>query len=235
MSLERVLARLALTKAESGELVTLLSASVAGLSPGPGMRSDDAQLLGELSDALLGQLPSRLQLGDGGYLWRGRPPFVSDCELGALQRDAAEKRVDAIRASRHRLFEGAGASRIFGASAGFLGFVRDLLPVGMSVEPTSSFYHYYENVEDRVEPHLDTADFALSCLLLLQHRHDGNPGSRFYLCQPGQGPTEIGLREGDAIVFYSGSVVHARSAPRPGESVVTASWGFRTRQMPGDW
>lgn len=229
MKLDRVLARLTLTKRESAELVTLLSASVAGLSPSPEMQSNEARLLGEISDALSEWVSCQYKLRDGGYLWVGRPTVISDSCLKVLQDDAVRNRAGAVRASRHPLFEGGTLSRKLGASEEFSRFISNLLPDGVNIEATSTFYHYYESVKDRVEPHLDTADFAISCLLLLQHRHDGDPGSRFYLCLPKQGPIEIPLSEGDAIVFYSGSVVHARSAPRPGESVITASWGFRGR------
>ncbi|NVB36539.1 hypothetical protein G6O69_01755 [Pseudenhygromyxa sp. WMMC2535] len=231
MNLESIFSQLSLTGAESNALVKLLQAAVAGIRPGPEMSTEEARMCAALADAISRRRPHYGALGERGCLWVGRMPFVTDAVLDRLVADAEIRRSEAVHATRHRLLEGGEAAMALAAQPELDAFVRALVTEGegQSVTQTSTYYHYYDAVDDRVEPHLDTDEFSLSCLMLLRHSHTTTPRSRFYVCPPGEGPTPIALREGECVVFYSGSVVHARSAPGRGESVITASWGFERR------
>jgi hypothetical protein len=228
MNLSAILDQLDLTETEGEELARLLMSSVAGFLPDSEMDPAGARIFCEISDALSKRRPHWGKVGEKGYLWRGSFAELGPGLLLPLQQDARAQRVNAVRATRHPLVAKPPLAQALTSSPEFASFVSRLLPPQTRIESTSSFYHYYESVTDRVEPHLDTDEFALSCLLLVQHEYDGVPASRFYVNQPGHGPVEVPLAVGEAIIFYSGSVVHARSAPNKGEAVITASWGFKT-------
>lgn len=228
MSLREVLSRLELDRHESHGLVNLLMASAASLRPHAGMDITTATMLQDIAAAASRFQPNWNEVLTRSFLWHGPLPHELMTEaLPLLRRDATEKSPCAVRATRHSLLERPALAEIVGASKPFTRFIHELLPAGLKVCRTSTFYHYYNSPEDLVEPHLDTGDFALSCLVMLHHTHCGNRHSRFYLCPPSGGPLEISLDVGDALVFFSGTLVHARSAPGQDESVVTASWGFR--------
>ena len=78
-----------------------------------------------------------------------------------------------------------------------------------------------------MEPHVDVTKFGLSVLMLLSNNFESDArASEFFVYPPDNKPTKLKLAEGEAVVLYSGSTVHARSAPNPGENVLTVSWGF---------
>ncbi len=159
------------------------------------------------------------------WLFLGPPPIAA--HLADLRREAAAWRGKAERVNTHQMVEAGPVALRVQNSDELLAFVRAQVPDGVAFEPTTAYYHWYASEDDRIGPHKDQEDFFLGCILLLGHEHQGEPGCRFYL-HPAMGePIEVPLREGNAVVFFSGAVAHSRTAPGPGEIVNTLTWGFR--------
>lgn len=167
------------------------------------------------------QAPLR-ELGRPTWLYAGPMPLdVRD----RLLAEATARRGKAARVNTHSMVEGGPIAAEVQTSAELLDFVRTHVPEGVGFAPTTSYYHWYANGDDRVEPHRDTAEFFLGCILLLEHVAPRE--CRFYLHPPGGEPLEVPLEQGHCVVFFSGAVTHSRSRPAPGESVNTLTWGFR--------
>ena len=166
-------------------------------------------------------------LGQPRALHCGPVPALPAHVQDALRAEAALQLGRAARVNTHTMAEGGPVAAEVQRSDALLAFLRDQVPDGVSFEPTTSYYHWYGEAADRVEPHRDQADFFLGCILLLKHTHAGTRTSRFTLHPPGGAPVEVPLKPGDAVVFFSGAVTHGRSRPAPGERVNTLTFGFR--------
>jgi hypothetical protein len=223
MTLSSAFSRLELSCDESTQFFELLKASVAAFDLSKPLTQEGQDLFKELSDAILMRSPLYDFVPPSGYLWLGSIANL----LPDLKSDAFNNRPKALRGSRHLMLEKPPTAQQFLKDPTFASFLKEVLPSNLKCEPTSSYYHYYESPSDRVEPHIDSKDFALSCLTLIEHEFGSEQHSHFYICPPKMGPVRIPLSVGDAIVFCSGSVVHARTAPGSNERVVTASWGFK--------
>ena len=200
--------------------------SIAAVRPCRGPAGAPQTNSADIAHALCRQSPDGEAVAPSGYIWKGRPPFIDEAMVMALRSEAAQVRASAVRATKHLLLEASPAARSV-LSEGSLGSFVEAL-TGLRPLPSSTYYHWYETEQDFVEPHVDTEEFAVSMLLVLSHdRPLGNAyRSGLFLWPPASEPVEIPLEKGEAVLFYSGSVVHARSAPGPGESVTTVSWGF---------
>ncbi len=163
--------------------------------------------------------------GRPAWLFLGAPPITD--RLGELRREAAAWRGKAARVNTHLMVEAGPVALQVQASDELLAFVRSHVPDGVAFEPTTAYYHWYATEEDRIGPHMDREDFFLGCILLLAHEHEAQTACRFYLHPHLGEPIEVPLKEGMAVVFFSGAVTHSRSAPAPGEVVNTLTWGFR--------
>lgn len=159
------------------------------------------------------------------WLFQGPLPFPH--VLASLRAEAGTWRGKASRVNTHSMVEGGPAAAAVQRSPELLAFLRAQVPDGIAFEPTTSYYHWYADADDRVEPHRDQEGFFLGCILLLGHEHAGAPTSRFWLHPRGGAAIEVPLAQGEVVVFFSGAITHSRSAPGPGEVVNTLTWGFR--------
>lgn len=228
MTWSEALSRLELDEQERHELREYLRMSIAAVRPERGACSE-LSATSEIAHAL------RLHSADGaavpehGYLWKGRAGWLDAATLERLQAEATAARPRAALATKHLLLEGEPAAAALLQAPAFSRFVAEATGTQERYLPSSTYYHWYEAADHRVEPHLDTSEFSLSLLVLLGHQRtpDGDHRSAFFLWPPGSGPCEITLEVGEGILFHSGAVVHARSAPGPGEAVTTVSFGLQ--------
>jgi hypothetical protein len=228
MNWSTALEHIELTRDERVELKNLLRLSIAAVRPHRGASGSLVEDTSGIAHALCRQSPDADAVAPSGYIWRGRPPFIDRELLSALRGEAALARKSAIRATKHPLVESSPIAKAVLHGA-FAHFVSSQAQPREHFMPSSTYYHWYETEQDFVEPHVDTEEFAMSMLMLLKHERPSESEHRsgLFLWPPGSGPTEVPLEEGEAVLFYSGSVVHARSAPGPGEPVTTVSWGFQ--------
>jgi len=229
MSWSAALEGVALTGEERQRLRKLLRLAVSSFRPARQPERASVEGMADIADAMRRQAPHAAAVSATGYLWKGRPPWADAACVDALVQEAGQVRPRAVRATNHLMVESAPGAREILERRGLADFVHEHARAAAPFVPTSTYYHWYETEQDFAEPHLDTEDFAVSVLMLLRHARppDGEARSAFFVCPPGGGPAEVALAVGEAVLMYSGSVVHARSAPAPGEAVTTVSWGLK--------
>ncbi|MEO8181037.1 MAG: hypothetical protein ABI895_19550 [Deltaproteobacteria bacterium] len=228
MTLSNALSHLDLDAGELQALRAILQSAAAGLKEGQPADSTEARTARTVSSCLSSLSPHAVQVQERAYVWRGTLPMLGAPLLRALQEEAARHRAHSQFTTRHLLFEGAPLADRLANSAELRAFVEQQAAIALPRDAKSrSFYHYYLDPAHRVEPHVDVEDFALSLLVMLDHAHAADVNSRLYLYPPGKDPLEFDLAPGEGVLFYSGSVIHARSAPSVEEMVITLSMGFR--------
>ncbi|MEY4547833.1 MAG: hypothetical protein RL685_4028 [Pseudomonadota bacterium] len=228
MTLSSALSRLDLDAGELEALRALLQGAAASLKEGQSSDAAEARTARTVSSCLSSLSPHAMQVQERAYVWRGTLPMLDASLLRAHQEEAARHREQSQFTTRHLLFEGAPLADRLANSAELRAFVEQQAAIELPRDERSrSFYHYYLDPAHRVEPHIDVDDFALSLLVMLDHPHAADVNSKLYLYPPGQDPLEFDLAPGEGVLFYSGSVIHARSAPSADETVTTLSMGFR--------
>lgn len=227
MTFSDALSRLNLEAGEIAALRSILQSAAAGLKDG--VEQPEQARAARLVSSCLSQLsPHGERVLEQPYVWRGRLPML-DLELfRSLQREAADHLAHSQLSTRHLLFEGAPGAFELANSECLLDLVEQHARVQLVRDGQQRcFYHYYREPSHRVEPHVDVADFSLSLLVMLEHEHRGEPRSCLYLYPPGADAIALDLAPGEGVLFFSGSVIHSRSAPSEGETVTTLSMGFR--------
>jgi hypothetical protein len=229
MTLADALSRLNLEAGELAALRSILQSAAAGLKDGHA-EPEQARAARLVSSCLSQLSPHGERVLEQPYVWRGRLPLLDRELLVSLQREAADHLGHSQLSTRHLLVEGAPSAHGFANSERLLDLVEQHARVQLVRDGQQRcFYHYYREPSHRVEPHVDVADFSLSLLIMLEHSHRGESSSRLYLYPPGADAIALDLAPGEGVLFFSGSVIHSRSAPGEGETVTTLSMGFRPR------
>lgn len=164
---------------------------------------------------------------DGVY-YVGRPPWLTVDVLTALRREGAEQR-PAAEHIRSQYFGDIGpVARTLVESAELARFVSE------NSEPAvaSGFanYRYYDIPESQVRPHVDSDDFALNLLIMLEHSYGLERRSGLLLFPRGPNePIAIQLEPGEVILFNARDVIHARTpiSDNGDETAANLGIGFR--------
>ena len=227
-SLLKKLSILNISQAEKSHLIRILCQSIASDCPEKQQKNEDVALVSMLSKAITSFSPEGQLVSRKGYQWRGYLPCFNEERIQSLKKESNQLRKFATHATKHLLLEGAPIASELLVNKDVVNCICKQICCDVKLKPSSTFYHWYDSPSHRVEPHVDIPEFGLSVLMLLSHNHKTeNRKSSFFVYPPGATAQKINLAIGEAIILFSGSVVHARSAPAPGETVSTVSWGFK--------
>jgi hypothetical protein len=215
-----------LTEAEKANFKLMLGLAAGGLAPGFQRPQEGVQATAfdTVGDTLAGLQPYSKRISPNGVAFRGRPAFMTDSLLRALQTEAADLRPSAQRFEGHFLGCGAPLANEMAIAADFTAFVRqhagDVKPTGVA-----SFL-YYDEAGQGIDPHIDTDIFSLNVLLMLEHKHTAGRRSTLVLFPPHSEPEHFDLAPGEIIIMFAGSITHGRVPIGEGETVSILTFGF---------
>lgn len=210
---------------ERGRLKILLAAAVAELLPG-GAMPDNPTTLSALQAAvstIAKMQPHRDRVPSNAVVYRGRPEWMTTPILEGLREESAALRPGAVRFHDHYVVSGARLASEVARSASLTALIRH--HVGPVAPTGKANYLYYDEEGLGIEPHLDTEDFSLNVILMLEHIRSETP-SALVLYPSALPPERIYLEPGEMIVFFADSIIHARERMKPGETIRIAAFGF---------
>ena len=211
---------------EQANFKLLLGLAAGGLAVNLHKPSDRAAAaeFDTVSDTLASLQPYSKRISYNGLAYRGRPKFMTDERLLALQEEARTLRVSARRFDEHFLGCGAPIANELAISDTLSSFVQtyagDVKPTGIA-----SFL-YYDEAGQGIDAHIDTDIFSLNVLLMLSHRYKKTPRSALVLLPPHYPAERIELEPGEIVIMFAGSIAHGRERMKPDEAVSILTFGF---------
>jgi len=210
------------------KLKELLDIAARALSNDGVLPSDPNKLAGFslAQECLIGLRKGRKNLTRDGILYKGRPSFITDDLLQALQYEMEELRSTA-KLDRWDQYISQPGPLIRGISESkeLLNLVQELVgPVHKEVDTTCM---YYDKAGAQIPPHVDVDNFSVNANLLITHKVGGEQKSDFILYPVGSDPHRLIYRPGDLLIFYADCIVHSRTPIAKGEKVHAVSIGFR--------
>ncbi|AHE29199.1 hypothetical protein [Burkholderia pseudomallei] len=158
-----------------------------------------------------------------GIAYCGRPPWLSEEILVRLQNESLQMRAEAARFHDHLVASNGTMASQVATSGEMKRFIQDY--VGNFIPSGKANYLYYDAPGMGIEPHVDTDDFGLNAVMLLEHQYQSDPSSLVIFEHDGSRQV-IRLTPGEMIVFFASSVVHAREFIKAGEIVRIVAFGF---------
>jgi hypothetical protein len=160
-----------MTPAELRALRHVLGVAISGLDAERNLPTDPRKLaaIRAIQDSLFRLTSYPGHIPDDGIVWRGRPAFVTDTVLAALQRRARAESVNKTRSGQHFFVECPTILELFPprALASFLhGVEAGLQPSG------KANLQYYESPGECIGAHVDVDDFGLAGVMLVRHEHE---------------------------------------------------------------
>lgn len=167
-----------------------------------------------------------------GLQYRGRPDFMSEELLHAIQEEARSLEADAIPYDEHYLGYGGSTADRVAVSDELKKMVDGIVP--KSVPTGIASYLFYRDPGQGIIPHVDTDIFSLNILLMVEHKTvkgDDNP-SALTLHYPDGTSEPVNLEEGEIAVFLAGTQAHSRTPIKAGEKVSILTFGFMPEGAP---
>lgn len=209
-------------------LKNLLGITVSGLPGDATLPTEPAELRSfrVAQECLYALRRGRPRLAPDGIIWKGRPHFVDDELLRALQHEMEQERPAAI-IQRWGQFVSAGGPIAQGLaqSAEMRRFVEDL--VGRVAKVGIASCLFYDSAGAYIRPHVDTDVFSVNANLMIDHVASGRRCSQLWTYPVGGEPKPVPLEPGELVLMYADCVVHARSPLAEGEAVRTITVGFQ--------
>jgi len=206
--------------AELRALRHVLGVAISGLDAEHSLPTDPRKLaaIRAIQDSLFHLTNYPGHIPDDGMMWTGRPAFVTDAVLAALQCRARAESVNKIRSGKHFFVECPAMLELLppGALASFL----QALEGGLQPRGKANL-QYYEAPGECIGAHVDVDDFGLSGVMLLRHEHQQPRASRLWVFPRGQAPKVVELEPGHMVIFCGQAVIHQRTAVAAGEQVTT--------------
>lgn len=215
-----------LTAEEKANFKYLLAHAVAGLAPGCAKPRGglNAVVFDTVSDTFAHLQPYSARISRNGVAYRGRPEFMTDELLTALQTEARTFRPSSATRPDAFLGRGAPIANELAVSSKLSSFVREHAG---PVEPTGiANFIYYDEPGQRTDPHVDSDLFALNALVMLEHEYVTEPQAALILFPPYSEPERLELVPGEVIIMFAASSVHGREHIQPGERISIVIFGF---------
>jgi hypothetical protein len=168
--------------------------------------------------------PHRDRITSTGIAWRGRPAFITDEVLRRMQAESRDQRAQAQRFDEYYVVTAGPTAQAISATDEFRALVSTHTG-GPVVSTGKTNYAYYDEVGLGIEPHIDTDEYPINTILLLEHQYRAEP-SNLVLYPKGLPPQRILLEPGELIIFFADSVVHQRERMKEGEVLRIAAFGF---------
>jgi hypothetical protein len=156
----------------------------------------------------------------------GRPDWLRDSDIAAMLAEAREARPRAtvVRLQAHCPV---GAAGMAFAQAGELyeliqGYAGHVIPSG------NANYLYYDRPGAKIDPHIDSPDFPLQILLMLQQSGYTDTQRSALVVFP-EGPESairITLDPGELVLFRAADVVHGRTSIGTEEKATLIGAGY---------
>lgn len=157
-------------------------------------------------------------------LYLGRPEFLTDELVRALQEEAQESRAGASVIHHWCTADLGRAAYGFIESDGLRTLVSRLAG---RVAPTG--YGKYVYCDEEVSGggvHLHTQPFAVNVELKLAHEHPAGDPGQLVLWPPHSDKQRFEVWPGEMVLWFNGGVPHTREDPRPGEKMTAVSVFF---------
>lgn len=210
------------------QLKELLGIAAGGVPNDGTLPSDPAALGGfRLAQNCLFELRrGRKNLREDGILYKGRPSFMTDELVAALQVEMEQLQLSAVRDRWQQfLSKGGPVVRSVVEHPELRALVIELAgPVLDKAEATCLFY---DVPGAEIRPHVDVDQFCVNANLMIAHTAQGARSSDFVLYPVGGEPRRLHFEPGEFLLFYADCIVHARTSISPGEKVRAVSIGFR--------
>lgn len=211
---------------ERTQMKLLLGMAAAGLMRNglPPVDGIDAVALSATLSSISRLQPHRDRVPPNGIVYRGRPTFLSDEILLALQKESKQLRTAAVRFEDHFVVTDAPLANQVACSSD----LRDLLGAHTErfVPTMKADYLYYDQIGLGIDPHVDSESFALNAIMMVEHVYEAAP-SALVLYPPRLPMERVFLTPGEFIVMYADSIVHARERMKKNERVSIVAFGFQ--------
>lgn len=221
-------ATLPASEAESEIAQILLGLAASNLVRGSGRLSASTDALEAYTVAMEGLRllqPHRERIPLDGKVWCGSPTFFTGDTLGELQADAAEARQRAVELKWRSLAHAGRTATQLAQSPPLLDLVQT--HVGKCAPTGRAAYVYFDAPGQGLYPHVDTSKYALTALFVVRHDHRDAPQSTHLHYRADGGAERVDLKPGEMLLFFGGSVVHARTPVAQEEAVAVLTIGFR--------
>ncbi|HMI83262.1 MAG TPA: hypothetical protein VK550_04160 [Polyangiaceae bacterium] len=220
-----------LSTEERTALRSLMCVITQQVCPAGEFPSDPVQLA-RFRQALmvLGTIQRHPRMTSNGVIYRGRPAFLTDDFLTALQREANEEvRPRAIWQRGHML----GVSGTLADKLAMSPEMQTLIEQASGpINATGvASYLFYEVEGAGVSAHVDTEVFSINVSIMLRHEGIHRRSRLFIFNMDGMQREDIELVPGEMIVTFGDSIVHGRSPLAAGELVNIVTFGYQ----PANW
>jgi hypothetical protein len=163
----------------------------------------------------------------------GRPEWLTDEILEELRAEARRRRGQASDVERQ------AHARVGACGSRFASSREMLRLIAVSVRPAcptgNANYLYYDSPGSGIDPHIDSVDFPLQVLLMIDHHGFTNQRSSLVIFPNGpRDPVPIVLDPGHLVLFDAASVYHGRTSVSPGERLVLLGAGYRAENPEAD-
>jgi hypothetical protein len=161
----------------------------------------------------------------GRVLFRGRPAWIDERLVEDLREEAAALRGEAQQIERQ--LHGFAGPRGHGLAtcSSLTELVTDLAG---PVRPSGNAnYLYYDQAGAGIDPHIDSPDFPLQVLFMVDHQGYEERRSTLVVFPTGpQEPVPVPLDPGELVLFRAASIVHGRTSVGEAERAVLLGIGY---------
>jgi hypothetical protein len=161
-----------------------------------------------------------------GIQYRGRPPFLTDDLLSALQAEAAMVGPSAPPFDEHYLGCGGPVANQLANSSALADLVTSVVPKAVTTGIAS--YLFYRDVGQGIIPHIDTDIFSLNVLMMLAHEIPAGLAepSALHMHFADGTKQRLQLSPGEVVIFLAGTQAHSRTPIQENERVTILTLGF---------
>lgn len=193
----------------------------------------DTAAAADLLQSLVNIQPYRDRIPTYGLAYRGRPNFMTDDLLKALQQESSRFRASAKRQldqyiSQIHTDNSSTVCEQLAASEELLALVRQ--QAGPALRSYITSYLYYDTPGQYSQPHVDNAFTSITVMVGLAQENAQNPAnqqSSSVIFWPHSPRLDYRLQPGELSIFFGASVLHGRTRVASGESVRSLLMSFR--------
>lgn len=162
----------------------------------------------------------------GRVLYIGRPEWLTDDILQQLADEAATRRSMAVQVDKQAHSSAEPRALELARSPEVTAFVERL--AGKVELSGNANYLYYDETGACIEPHIDSPDFPLQVLIMVEEHGHGPKRSALVLFpnDSPDGAIRIGLCSGQLVFFRAASIFHGRTPVQEGETACLLGIGF---------